>query len=111
MLETLWESQLPAPASGERKASKPAKVAKSIRPTRLQLEQLERREVPSASVAAGDVDADLEVMQASQISAFFQQSALVTAGRPTTDPTVGWARRSNKTYKPRRSSPRPKSIG
>ncbi len=61
---------------------------------RLQIEMLEKRDVPTAVV---DTPVDLTpaeaasgVLQASQMSAFFQQSALFATGQPTSDPTVTW---------------------
>ena len=58
------------------------------RQSKLQLENLEAREVPAVLAGVGDAPSD--VMQASQMSAFFQQSALFTNGQPTTDPTQSW---------------------
>jgi hypothetical protein len=57
--------------------------------SRLQLENLESREVPAVVAGAGEPSSD--VMQASQMSAFFQQSALFSQGQPTSDPTQSWS--------------------
>lgn len=89
MLETLWESRSSKPPSANQPALKLARAAKSDRTTRLQLEELEDREVPSVSAPTAVADTG-DVMQASQISAFYQQSALVSRGQPTSDPTVSW---------------------
>jgi hypothetical protein len=72
---------------------KPAKNSKAATSTRLQFETLEARDCPTV-VIGGNVP-DSQVMQAAQMSAFFQQSALFTDAQPTTDPTASWAPRGN----------------
>lgn len=67
------------------KKSNPKKP-QPIRQSRMQYEMLEARNL----MAADSADASSDVMQASQMSAFFQQSALYEDRQPTTSPTVSW---------------------
>ncbi len=62
------------------------KPPKAIRKSRMQIEVLEARNL----MAADPLEATSEVLQASQMSTFFQQSALYENHQPTTSPTVTW---------------------
>ncbi|HEX3727933.1 MAG TPA: chitinase [Pirellulales bacterium] len=102
MFEMPWELAVPE-AKAQPKKSGGRTAANRTRSTRLRLESLEDRLVCSGtpagtstpldtSSAVGEAgDASSEVMQASQMSAFYQQSALFSTGLPTSNPTVTWA--------------------
>jgi hypothetical protein len=91
MPATIDPAQSESFASARKRAlAKEILKRKASRRTRLRFEHLELRAVPAVVVDLG-AESVSEVMQAAQMSAFFQQSALYTDGQPTGDPTVTWS--------------------
>ncbi|MEX2114036.1 MAG: hypothetical protein WD845_12670 [Pirellulales bacterium] len=82
------------------KAKTTRKPPRPIRHSRMQFEALEARNLMAADAA----EASSEVLQASQMSAFFQQSALYENNQPATFPTVSWLAHLERPHvEPRRS--------
>ncbi len=77
------------PNSAQGASKKSRKPPKPIRSARMQFEVLEPRTM-MAGVADAAPEASSEVLQASLMSAFFEQSSLYSVRMPTSYPTVTW---------------------
>ena len=96
MSDTICEATV-TPATNPGKPARSSKRPPTpIRPTRLQIEQLENRDVMTAVLDVPVAETASSVMQASCMSAFFQQSSLFDNGQPATFPTVTWTTRDDQ---------------